>query len=989
MPGPASTIHVTPEEWGPALAGTDGPQLVLAGPGAGKTEFIARRASHLVETGITEGARILALTFSRRAAADLRHRVLVGLPPGTAPPHTATFHSLATRLLEAHAGSVLGWQELPNLLTGPEHVGVVARLLAEESPSGWPMGFREMLPTRTFAREVTDFLLRAAERRFGPADVERLAAKRTDWKALPGFMEKVEEYLRSKGRIDHAGVLAAAIQIMMEPATRELVHEQFGYVLVDEYQDTTDAQATLLQLLVPPGGNLTVTADVDQSIYSFRGADAHNVERFAERFAAVGEVTTINLTTSFRVPATILTAARRLSVDGLPGAPDRIEPSGPGGRVDTFIFDQRSHEAEWIANELERLHLEERVPYHRMAVLFRTKRRLLPELSRALDRRRIPHDRPGSRLVDHPAIRAVDDLVKLAVGAAMGEERTLRRLLLGPLVGLPLGAERGLLRDIHRGEGDPADLLAEQLPDGEAIASLLRDTSWATLIPAEQGFWHAWTTLPQWSRLVKDPARADYRTAWSSFSQVLGHLAERDPGVSLHEFLRLAGDDTFEATPLLRYSPDDDRLTLATFHSAKGLEFDVVVIADAVDGILPDMRRSYSLLNTNQLHPEQRGTIHAARFRIAEERRLAYTAMTRATSRVIWTATTSGAEANGEHPSRFMLEVAGPGGVCPPEAAGGPPVTGLEAESLLRRAVADPTVNPARRLAALRVLVENPHPAVRPVASFTGIRERGPDRGLLRRGVTFSPSQATQYETCPRQYALSRQLGIGDEPSVHMSLGSLVHHVAEMVDRHCLADPARQPSSEAALEILEDVFDPAEFGGEPWASAWKKRARELLTRLIDLAPPGGPVVAVEHDLELELDGATWRGRADRIDHAPDGSLRIVDYKTGSRMLTLEEAAGSTQLGFYVLAANRDESIRQIGVVEGAELWYPAPLPRKNGIATRKFDMDRLDEVEERLVSIASAIRAEQFPPSTGTHCNDCRCRLLCPEWPEGAEAFIE
>lgn len=989
MPGPAPTIHVTPGDWGPALAATDGLQLILAGPGAGKTEFLARRAGHLVETGITEGARILVLTFSRRAAADLRRRVLAGLPPGMAPPHTATFHSLATRILEAHATTVLGWPELPALLTGPEHVGVIARLLAEESPADWPVGFREVLPTRTFAGEVTDFLLRAAERRYGPADVAHLAADRSDWKALSGFMEKVEDHLRAKGRIDHAGVLAAAIGILEDRATREAVQERFGHVLVDEYQDTTGAQAALLQHLVPTGGNLTVTADVDQSIYSFRGSDLHNVERFADRFAHVGRVTAFTLTTSFRVPATILAAARRLAVDGLPGAADRIEPSGAGGRVDTFVFDQRAHEAEWISGELERLHLEERVPYHRMAVLLRTKRRLLPELSRALDRRGIPHDRPGSRLVDHPAIRAIDDLVELAVGTGADQERTLRRLLLGPLVGLPLGAERGLTRSIHRDQRTPADLLSDRLPGGEAIADLLRDPSWATRGSAEQGFWHAWTALPHWARLVTDPKHSDYRAAWSSFSQVLGHLAERDPDVSLHEFLRLAGDDAFEATPLLRYSPDDDRLTLATFHAAKGLEFDVVVIADAVDGILPDLRRSFSLLNTNQLHPEQRGSTHAARFRIAEERRLAYTAMTRATSRVIWTATTAGVGEDGEHPSRFMLEVAGSDGLRRPEARTGPPVTGLEAESLLRRTVADPACHPARRLGALRVLVENPHPAVRPAASFTGIREHGPDRGLLPRGGSFSPSQATRYETCPRQYALGRHLGIGDEPSVHMSLGSLVHRVAEVLDRRVLEDPAYEASSDEALAILEDVFDPAEFGGDPWAGAWKQRARDLLTKLLELAPPGGPVVAVEHDLVLELDGSTWRGRADRIDRAPDGTLRIVDYKTGSRMLTLDEAAGSLQLGFYVLAANRDESIRQWGTVEGAELWYPAPPPRKNGIATRKFSMDRLGEVEAKLVAIASSIRAEEFPPATGTHCTDCRCRLLCPEWPEGAEAFIE
>ncbi len=985
MPGDPTNILVTPDDWASALADTDGLQLILAGPGAGKTEFLAQRARRLVEEGVP-GAKVLLLTFSRRAAADLKGRVRL---PDATPPHVATFHSLAFRILEAHAPTVLGWTTMPALLTGPEHVGVVRRLLAEESPAEWPSGFRDMLSTRTFAKEVTDFLLRAAERRYGPDDIRLLAGGRADWKALPAFMEKAEEAFRVKGRIDYSGVLSAALRILDDPGATEALAEQFSHVLVDEYQDTTDAQVALLHRLVTANGNLTVTADVDQSIYSFRGADLHNVERFEATFADLGPVTRLALTTSFRVPAAILTAARRLAVDDLPGAVD-LEPAGPGGRVDAFVFDQHSHEAEWISGELERLHLQERIPFCRMAVLLRTKRRLLPELSRALERRGIPHDRPDARLIDHPAIRVVSDLVDLAVGAgsALDRERTLRRFLLGPLVGLPLGAERRVIRAIHRGEGSREDVIEHHVDDGALVARLLRDPTWATEMTAENGFWHAWTALPHWSRLATDPKRADYRVAWSSFSQVLGHLAERDADVSLRDFLHLASDDAFEANPLLRYATNDDRLTLTTLHAAKGLEFDVVVIADAVDGVMPDLRRSFSLLNTNQLHPDQQGTADAARFRIEEERRLVYTAMTRATSRVVFTATSAGIEETGERPSRFMFDATGGANPRPPEPNVGPPVTGLEAEAALRRTVADPTAsNPAARLAALRVLVDHPHPAVRSVSSFTGIQPRGSDTGLIPDDASFSPSQATSYESCPRQYALSRHLGIGDEPSVYMSQGSLIHRVAETMDRRTLADPTHEPSVAEALAVLDVIFEPADFGGGPWAEAWRRRAGEIVTRLFAMPPSGGRVVAAEHDLHLELAGERWRGRADRIDHSPSGDLRVVDYKTGTSVLSTAEAATSLQLGFYVIAASGDDELSGSGTISGAELWYPAAEPNKSGIVTRRFDMGQLDTVRERLVSIASAIRAEEFPPSVGSNCRSCRARLICSEWPEGEEAF--
>ncbi|NND83575.1 MAG: ATP-dependent helicase, partial [Acidimicrobiia bacterium] len=389
MPGPPTT-PITPDAWSGPIASADGLQLVVAGPGAGKTEFLARRAHHLVANARRPASSVLLLTFSRRAAADLRSRVVA--LGGSAPPPASTFHSFAVRLLERQAPTVLGWAQMPALLTGPEQVGVVRRLLAEERPSEWPTGYREMLTTRSFAEEVADFMLRASERRLSPTDVAALAAERQDWRALPGFIERYRDHLTDRNRIDYAGILEAAIDVLGNDGVREEIGTEVRHVLVDEYQDTTGAQVELLRRLVRPHGNLTVTADVGQSIYSFRGADLTNVDRFADDFADLGAAHTTLLDTSFRVPQRILEAATRIGVPGLPGAPEVVHPAGPGGRVDVHVFDQRSHEAEWIASEIERLHRLDEVPLRRIAVLLRTKRRMLPELSRALDRRRIPHD---------------------------------------------------------------------------------------------------------------------------------------------------------------------------------------------------------------------------------------------------------------------------------------------------------------------------------------------------------------------------------------------------------------------------------------------------------------------------------------------------------------------------------------------------------------------------------------------------------------------
>jgi len=148
-------LLVDPSGWHSAVADVSGPQLVVAGPGAGKTEFLVRRAHALIEGGIAP-EHILLLSFSRRGAADLRARVTEGLRRSFTVIPALTFHSLAIRVLEAH-GSAGDWPTMPTLLTGPEHIELIAEVLASEEPADWPLPFRPLLTHRSFADEVADF----------------------------------------------------------------------------------------------------------------------------------------------------------------------------------------------------------------------------------------------------------------------------------------------------------------------------------------------------------------------------------------------------------------------------------------------------------------------------------------------------------------------------------------------------------------------------------------------------------------------------------------------------------------------------------------------------------------------------------------------------------------------------------------------------------------------------------------------------------------
>lgn len=985
-------IHIQPDEWPAATGDHDGTQLIVGGPGTGKTEFLVRRAMSLIDDGAVAPSHLLVLGFSRRGVAELRDRIEHRLGRSFTEIPASTFHSLATRVLEFYGPDVLG-RSLDALLTGPEQVAFIEDLLRVEVPSDWPHPYRELLATRTFAKEVTDFVLRCREQLIDADRLHEIAAGRSDWRALPTFLRTYEAGLRAARRVDYGTLLTDAIAVIRDDAVNERLADEYRYILVDEYQDTTTAQSEMLRGLAKAHGNLTVAADPYQSIYSFRGAEVDNVARFPAEFPdrAGAHAKRMVLTTSFRVPAEILDSAVRVTHGGaLPGSAGAVQAAPGSGVVETFGFQQQTEEAEWIASEVQRMHVEQQIPYSRMAVFVRSKRRFLPELSRSLDRRSIPHDPPDSRLADQPAVRMVFDCVIAATEHGQEQLRALRRILLGPLFTLPLGQLREIERRRLADDTTWPEILRNHVTNAEELATIVEDPSWATREPAAQGFWTLWTSLPQFERLVSDEARSGERSAWSSLSQVLGRLGERDPTETLAGYLRLIENDDFEARPLLGYvTPDEDRLTVTSLHQAKGLEFDIVFIADAVEGNFPDLRPRESLLGSRHLSPSQSGDDAAyRRFRLQEEMRLAYTAMTRARRRVVWTATSSGFDGGVGAPSRFLGLVAGTNTVAEamkrPEPWG-EPVTPMEAEAWLRRIVRDSREPEPRRLGALHLLAKGQDFGLRPPSDIAGTLEPGSDTNLIGPDHHLSPSQAEAYDRCPRRYALERRLGIGDEQTVYLEFGNLIHGVLEDAERAAMELGEGRSSIEAAIEMLDQSFDPVPFGGSPWSEAWRARAERVLRHLYLFWPDDGVAVALERPLSTELGGTKWYGKADRIEQISAG-LRIVDYKTSSSMPTVPEAARSLQLGYYFLALAEDAELAAFGEPVAAELWFPSQVNRKS-LARRQFKPSEKDEVRDRLEAAASGILSEQWPATPNDSCDRCRVRLVCPAWPEGREAY--
>jgi superfamily I DNA/RNA helicase/RecB family exonuclease len=977
-------IRLVPGDWDLAVADSDGPQIVVAGPGTGKTEFLIERVCHLIESGRSRRDQIALLTFSRRAAGDVRRRVEAALDRGGMPIAASTFHSLALRLLEAGPEA-----ERPIPLTTPEQISLVGRLLAEEDPESWPVLYRGILTSPAFAGEVADFLMRCSERLLSPEDLEEKAASRSDWKGLPGLFRRYRATLSETGRTDYATLLVAASQLLGRPEGQDLAG-LFRYVLVDEYQDTSPVQAEIARLLALPHGNLTVAGDPYQSIYSFRGAEVRNIAAFTEEHP---EARRTILGKSLRVPAEILDSALRIVSSGdLPGAAGPVEPAPHAGLVETYVFDQETAEADWIARDIEhQIRVGGRSPSS-IAVLVRSKREMLNELSRALARRDVPHDSPETRLVEHPAVRMIQDLVTVArhggpispnnLSEAADADRAIRRLLLGPLIGLSLGREREIVRARRHSSASWPEILTRELPGHVGLIALLEDPSWATSMTAVDGFWQLWTGIDELDRVVLDPERGDWRLAFTSFSQVLERQAERDPSVTLEGVFAYADEEGIESTPLLPYRPTRQQVTLTTLHQAKGLEFDVVYIANAVEGVFPDLRRGRRMLRPELLSPERTTDPEAQHlFQVQEEMRLAYTAMTRARSKVVWTATSAGVDQGESRPSRFLLAAAEPGTVPgAPVEVEAPPISMREAEVALRRALLDPAAPIHERLAAAQLLARPSGPWWDPMV-FAGVPAPGPDRPILRNGLRLSPSQADSYLTCPRRYALERRLRLSDTFSPYAQLGTLVHAALEAAEKEVVGTGRPHAELDDALRHLDAVWKYADFGTPQLNDAWLDHARKTITHLYSAWPGDGEPIALEKEVRSEVGGVEWVGVIDRLEQNDKG-LRVVDYKTSKNPPTVPEAKMSVQLAFYAAAVEAETGTDVIG----AEMWFPRVEAKS--VTKRALDMDARPEVLEIMEAVSGAVLAEAWEPRVNDLCRRCDFRLSCPAWAEGKGAYL-
>ncbi|HWI62328.1 MAG TPA: DNA helicase PcrA [Symbiobacteriaceae bacterium] len=628
-----------------AVVHGDGPLLILAGAGSGKTRVLTHRIARLIETGVSPW-RILAITFTNKAAAEMRERVERLVGPGAKEIWVSTFHSACVRMLRRDIEK-LGYAKNFVILDGGDQQSVIKDCLKQLNLSDKQFQPSAVLGSISNAKNSM-------------LDPREYAARAKDYyqQQVAQVYRLYQERLKANNALDFDDLLLMSVRILEQfPDVLEFYQNKFEYVLVDEYQDTNHVQNRWVFLLSAKKRNLCVVGDDDQGIYSWRGADIQNILEFEAQYP---DAKVIKLEQNYRSSGNILAAAYEVVRRNIGRKEKQLwTEAGPGDRVQRYHATDENDEAWFVAGEIERLVSRgfddgRRMTYQDFAVLYRTHAQ-----SRAMEevfvRKSIPYGiTGGTKFFERKEVK--DVLAYLRLIANPADTLSFRRA-----IGVPK-------RGVGPASVDKVADYAEQW--GLPVATVALDVS---LVPGLTANYR--TKIQAFAALIEELTNMSaYLSVGELVEEILkrsGYLDELKADDSIEaasrvenvqelisaaqEFEVPTGEDAegmsqldmFLANAALMADADEvedgqDKVTMMTLHSAKGLEFPVVFLIGLEEGVFPHNR---SLTDEAQME---------------EERRLCYVGMTRARRRLYVSSAMSRSlwgQASYNPPSRFLQEI--------------------------------------------------------------------------------------------------------------------------------------------------------------------------------------------------------------------------------------------------------------------------------------------------------------------------------------------
>jgi len=953
----------------------EGPLLVVAGVGTGKTTVITRRIAWLIAEKRALPSEILALTFTDKAAAEMEERVDLLVPYGYIEAEIGTFHSFCDRVLRENAVH-LGLTPDYRILTEAEQaIFLKDRLfdlpLERFRPLGNPLrNLQSILTLFSRAKDEdvtpTEYAAYVASLRESPdpEDPATFAEHLADQQELADAYAAYQHLLAEHGYVDFGDQITLALRLLRDhPAILARYRKRFRYILIDEFQDTNYAQFELLKLLGSQG-NLTVCGDDDQSIYKFRGAAISNILGFQEAYPNAQLVV---LDENYRSTQAILDAAYRLIQHNNPDRlevraeiPKRLHANTTAGQAPHLHhFESLTEESDFVAETIRARVADEERSYSDFAILVRSNAQATPFL-RALNLLRIPWRFSGSRgLYDQEEIRIAVALLRVL--ADPGDDPSLHFLAsssiyridgedLAAAAGYARRKSRSLLHVLRQlGRGLRAiDVAAETRTKAEALIGQL-DPLFELAANERTGevlYHFLSTTTGEIERLSNS---ADLRDAQRVRNIAkLFDIVERFAQVARYDRVRWFVDyldaliEAGDNPPVGDATWDVDAVHVLTIHQAKGLEFPIVFLVGLVTDRFPSRARRDAIPLPDGLVKD---LVVTGDFHRQEERRLFYVGLTRAKEDAYLT---SGQDYGGKRPKRPSLFVSE---TLDLDASQLKPESRSPLQSIRRGATAaEPPSNGGPD--------DDAAPSLFPL-----------DEPLLR----LSYRQIDDYLTCPLKYRYIHILRVPIRIHHAVAYGSAIHHAIRLFNLN------RMSGEETPLELLWDAFR-AQWRAEGFLTPQHEelRLQEGLRALeafhaFETEEERTPA-HVERRFSIVDGSVRLIGVFDRIDVA-DGAGTIIDYKT-SNVRTQEQtdrrAKESLQLALYAIAYERMFGALPVAL----ELRFLTPEVR---VGRSEPTPKRIEKAREKVSLAERGIRSGVFPGKPAFQaCRRCPYAGICP-----------
>ncbi|MGA8074592.1 MAG: ATP-dependent DNA helicase [Candidatus Acidiferrales bacterium] len=971
-------IELNPEQLR-AVEHGEGPLLVVAGAGTGKTRVITERIRLLLENDPElPGESILGLTFTDKAAEEMKWRIKKHVGERADHVWLGTFHAFCNAiLLEAN----------PELraLDNFDHWILLRRNIRQLELNV----FRRLADPGEFLNDFVAFFSRCQDELVSPEDYDRyVAGLHADYEARRAEMEpdarKIQEeslaredelarayrvsdaLLRERKMVTFGAMLMQAVQMLRSNAPLlARLRERYRYILVDEFQDTNIAQLELLQLLMNDKRNLFVVGDHNQAIYRFRGASFASLKQFLTRFCGVSLDTPekrwprVHLTQNYRSTKRILRVAGTVAAESdnsrfIPFTP-LMTANPEGDKIRIAEFGRPEEEAEWIASEIDRLHAAG-VEWRDFAALYRkhTHRKYLVE---ALNRRQIPFVIKRLSILGSTMIR--DVMAYLRLIGTPSDDVSCARIIAVPYWRIE---PRDLVRVAERAAKSKGQSLWNEFeawckePAGPPKKSRARElAAFIGEMRERAKKLSAYELLLELiGKLGVAPLSADmdsYNLA--RLKEFVEEWQKKGDGRTLHDFLNyLNFFEEADGDIFLQKEPVHDAVQLMTVHSAKGLEFPHVFILHLCKGDFPSgVRRPVFEFPPRLLKEEQ----PEGDYQKLEERRLFYVALTRG-RRMLTLSTIINKR---KKRSEFFDEVLGDAKIQKLDIQQlVPRVEVPEREETVGSAAADASRPQLFGAAAGETK------AYSRVALWA--RAFHPPRP---EPLQLSASAIETYQKCPMKFLFSTAWELRGGPAGQMTFGNVMHNtikefVAELKKR-------KKIDFEEVSGIYDRFWSPAGYLDDYQEEEYKKEGLDELAKFHKTyAAAPADVLMQEKRFELPMEKeVTVLGRIDQVNRIRGDEVEVVDYKTG-RAKSQKDADSSLQLSLYALAA------REVLELKPARLTFYNLTT--NEAVTSERDEKALAKAREAVATTADLIRAGEYPAKPGFVCGYCDFRPLCP-----------